>query len=427
MKKRIKVLLAVFLVISFMAMPNQLIYASEGDSAEGLKILSYSIPDEAKEYAYEIAPAMLSTVINNEQLYGVTIDRFEDLTLGEPYTVANFENDSNDKDVYYFPILEKDKVKLVLSVTKVSEQWNATIGEDIAEELNNINSSKEYILYYDDGTTYAETEDGKETLFTDPQMKSEDTPVADDMSFEEKVEKCTEKNGQELNVSEQSDNAEDEIGEQAIQKSNEYSESIISDNDVVGSEAYFGAGAIDLPFAPVGAHAANPFSILNNLETLLNVDECLVNQQDSSGQERGMCWAASVATIVRYMKGNNTLTASDICHLMGIDYDVGGTLDDMLNALTKYGLSYRLKEYHSTWKEITNNIKNKKPIGMAAASYDGGHAVTLIGFSAKGRSRVITLWNSGNQRIQSSTFKSDWDDVTFNYNSTTWYWTDSFY
>ncbi|RDU23490.1 papain-like cysteine protease family protein [Anaerosacchariphilus polymeriproducens] len=426
MVKNFKVLMGAMLVTCLTLSPNRAALAAENNNAEGLKILTYEIPQEAKSYAYEIAPTLLSNVVDNQKLYDVTIDRFEDLTLGEPYTIANFKDNAADKEVFYFPVLENDQVKLILSVTKSSGEWDATLGEDIAEELNDIDSSKEYILYYDDGTTYAETEDGKTELFTDTLMKEKDTAVAENMSFEEKVEKCEEKNGEDLAVSEpaKEELADDEIGEQAIEKSNNYEGMVIDDFNT--DSALLAKKKVKLPHADVGAFAPNPFSVFNETTKLLNTDECLVNQQDSNGQERGMCWAATVASIVRYMRGNNTLTAQEVCDFMGIDYDLGATIEEMQDALSKYGLSFKIKYHHSTWNEITQNIPNKKPIGIAAYSNLGGHAVTLIGYSEKDK-KTITLWNSGNQKVQTSTFKSDSADVTFIYGSAKWYWDSSLY
>ncbi|RDU23198.1 C39 family peptidase [Anaerosacchariphilus polymeriproducens] len=424
MIKRFKILLGILLVSGCMVFPGHTIFASEQSTAEGLKILSYSIPEEAKKYAYEIAPSLLSTVVDNEKLYGVSINKFEDLTLGEPYTVANYGNTNDDKNTFYFPVLENDQVKLILSITKSSGKWNATIGEDISEELNDLNSNKEYILYYDDGTTYAETKDGKDALFTDSDLKSKDKAFTNKMSYEEEVQKYKNKNGKELQVSDLAEEKvqDDAIGENAIKNSKVYGGLVVQNNE---------NNTIDLPHAAVGAYASNPFKINNSNSKLLNTDKCLVNQQDSTGRERGMCWAASVASIVRYSKGNSTLTAQDVCDYMKINYDIGGTLNDMRNALSSYGVNnYKIKNNHSTWEEINSNISNKKPIGMASNSYYNGrysgHAVTLIGYSQQNQ-KYITLWNSGNQQVQTSTFGGDTADVTFNYTGMTWHWVGSLY
>lgn len=426
MVKNFKVLMGAMLVTCLTFSPNRTAFAAENTSAEGLKILTYEIPQDAKSYAYEIAPTLLANVAKNQKLYDVSIDKFEDLSLGEPYTIANFKDSKEDKEVFYFPVLENDQVKLILSVTKTAGQWDATLGEDIAEELNDIDSSKEYILYYDDGTTYAETEDSKIALFTDSLMKEKDTAVAENMSFKEKVEKYEEKNGEDLEVSELAKEklTDDEIGERAIEKSKSL-ENVITNNNYKNPTLLEKLN-VDLPHANVGAFAPNPFSISNDNTKLLNTNECLVNQQDSNGQERGMCWAATVASTVRYMRGNNTLTAQQVCDYMGIDYDTGATIEEMQDAFSRYGLSFKIKTKHSTWKEITQNISKKKPIGMAAFSTLGGHAVTLIGYSQQGN-KTITLWNSGNQKVQTTTFKSDTADVTFIYSSAKWYWDSSLY
>ena len=51
------------------------------------------------------------------------------------------------------------------------------------------------------------------------------------------------------------------------------------------------------------------------------------------------CWAASVATIINYLRGTN-VSAAKICDVMNIDYDAGGSIYDKQNALIKYGIFY---------------------------------------------------------------------------------------
>ena len=55
----------------------------------------------------------------------------------------------------------------------------------------------------------------------------------------------------------------------------------------------------------------------------------------------GMCWAASVASIVNYIKGSN-ISAATVCKKMNIGYNDGATPGQAQLALMKYGVDYNL-------------------------------------------------------------------------------------
>lgn len=113
------------------------------------------------------------------------------------------------------------------------------------------------------------------------------------------------------------------------------------------------------------------------------------------GQSRyGMCWAASVATIVNYIKGKN-YSASYICTMAGIGLSQGANIDKKKEVLADYGVTYKKRTRQLTWNEILINIQGKKPIAVSAfASKGEGHSLTIYGYvNARGKMQIV-LWDS---------------------------------
>lgn len=111
----------------------------------------------------------------------------------------------------------------------------------------------------------------------------------------------------------------------------------------------------------------------------------------------GMCWAASVATIVNYLKGSN-ITAKQVCNKMGIGYNEGGTINDKQKALKKYSINYNhINQSTISWSKVKSNVNNKKPIAISASANSGKnwHAVTIIGYQNYKVNDYIVIWNSG--------------------------------
>lgn len=74
-----------------------------------------SVPAEATTYAKQIAPELIANIIGKEFIYDIDVDSYNDLLLGEPYTVYSFEE--IDK-IFYYPIIEKNEIKMIMSVYK---------------------------------------------------------------------------------------------------------------------------------------------------------------------------------------------------------------------------------------------------------------------------------------------------------------------
>lgn len=122
---------------------------------------------------------------------------------------------------------------------------------------------------------------------------------------------------------------------------------------------------------------------------------CNINGAQGQGFY-GLCWAATVATIVNYRKGTN-ITAKEVAKAMGIGYDDGGRDEDVENALSKYGLYtyYTIYDQVGSFSTIMKHIQSQYPMRVSGRNAAGeGHSVTLYGYRNLSNGKYIMLWNS---------------------------------
>ena len=135
-----------------------------------------------------------------------------------------------------------------------------------------------------------------------------------------------------------------------------------------------------------------------------------------------ICWAATVATIVNYRKGT-AYTAINVCDKLGVEYG-GATIERKQEALSKYGINYKMTLAQLGWGSILSNIDSKYPIAVSAfTKKNEGHSMVLHGYTVSSSVKYVTMQNPGNKRIISVQYKTA--GTTFSYNSKTWTWTKS--
>lgn len=139
-----------------------------------------------------------------------------------------------------------------------------------------------------------------------------------------------------------------------------------------------------------------------------------------------MCWAASVATTVRYRNYSKypKLTAKQVSNKMNIGYNKGGTLSDMKNALSKYGItSYKTSNTQISFSKAQTNILNQYPFIIGATSNFGGHAVTGVGYTTYGGINQITFYNSGTNKCATVEYRTS--GTKFSYANHTFKWVET--
>lgn len=138
---------------------------------------------------------------------------------------------------------------------------------------------------------------------------------------------------------------------------------------------------------------------------------CSITNFVSQGND-GLCWAASVATIVNYKKNSMLygVTARNVADRMEIGYNTGATLTQTRNALASYGLSYTASSSKLSWSKVKSNILADKPFIIGLSSQYGGHMITGYGYlcnvsDRQASARYVYAWDSNGFKI------------TFGYNS----------
>ncbi|SES64333.1 hypothetical protein [[Clostridium] polysaccharolyticum] len=171
MKRMISLFLVV--IISIVLIPTGRVEAS-------IKNESYynssDIGKDVFDYVNYISSELINNVVGNEQMYGVVINNYANLHLGEPFTIFDLEKMQKLDEVYYFPIMEGKEVRLIISVYKVGENWNATIAKGFSDELNSLECAN-FLMFRKKGMIYAELETGRKVIFEDKWLNEESSEM----------------------------------------------------------------------------------------------------------------------------------------------------------------------------------------------------------------------------------------------------------
>ena len=349
--------------------------------------LDNCIPQEATSYANSRLNILLKGVQSSIEYYGLTKANLTNVKLGDPYFIYSVNSIGNQEPIYYYPVVKDDKIILTLSVFYSDNSWNASIQNSYVDELESIDylDNDNIIFYEDENGTYAET-DNDINVLGKANVESEKT--------------LYEKRFNNYNFKEK---------RQAIINTYSPDESYKSEEQSLKSDDYSNLDGTG-------------FSIETYYEIQLNTENRLVKQGSL-----GICWAASVATTVRYIKDNSKLTAKQVCDKINHKYN-GGSMQDRQDALAAYGIYYNyLIEEQMSFAKVQTNIRNEKPILISARtpSQTYGHAMTIIGYSTYGGVKLITMYNSGSDSIQTVEYLTS--GTKFSYNNDVYVWKRSLY
>lgn len=338
MKKIVGVLCAVFSLFTFIN-SNVFAYAAYEETSSLELTYDDVIPEEV--WNYVISNFEEITDIGTEYIYDFNISEQDVLFLGNPYIVVNIGTLYQD-EVYYYPVISANKVVFVISIMGTDKGYTYGVQTELVDVLNEVDYiNNPSVVYVVGSNLYIETEYTESIIY---------------------------------NYSELSQEEIDFIGKSFVDKFL-YARKVVDNfrqhTDI--NEEY------------------NDFANVKSNATLT-----LYKPMGQYGYE--MCWASAVATIVNYIK-SSTVTGFVICNRMGIGYNDGGTTYDAQDALTLYGINYKISSSALTWSSIENNIKDKKPIyvGLISSSNSSyiGHAVTIYGYSGTVLSNgKIYVWDS---------------------------------
>lgn len=387
-KKAMAVLLGICVIYSMTTFSVSAL-SMTNDTMDVSKMLDDVIPDDAYDYAQSRLLPLASTLKNDYKDFGVGIENLDKISLDTPYVIYDALSAGEQNCIYYFPVQEGNTIKCVLSVSKNNGVYSASLSKDIADELNNMeysDNNDDYIFYSDNEYIYIED------------IKQGPEVVSTSMDIE-----CTADFKQNYN---------------SFKKLSFYQKvRQISDT--------YGKNSDDLTPSTVSSFdSAKGFSTKTSTNIRLNTNGCLVQQYSD-----GNCWAASVATTLRYLNYSkySKLTARNVCDKIGVGYNKGGNLVTRQKALIAYGVTYynHFLTYPMEFGLIQKNILNQRPIlascvGLKSGS---GHAVTGIGYTTYGGIKQVVFYNSGNNKCVTSEYKTK--GLTFTYNNETFRWRSS--
>lgn len=346
------------------------------------------IPIKAKEFARDrLLP--LSNSIYSDTRFDINIKSLNDLKLEKPYVIYSANNLGVQDKIYYFPVSENNRIQMIMSIIDVDGDYTATMSKDIANSLNEINyldSNKHYILYQNGQEILAENENSTFVL-----------TVTD---YETNIVNKTNGNS-------------------------EYFESLSFSDKVKKIKNTYAIRSINTSENFANISGAQGFSVKNACQTKLNTSGCLVPQGSLN-----ICWAASVATTVRYLKYDKykNLTATQVCDAIGVSY-TANNIDAQQKALKKYGINYNQKitEKQIGFAVVQRNILSQNTVLIHAFPSSGdGHAVTIIGYSTYGGVNLITIYNSATNACETVEYKSSGTYFSFNNKNHLWkyslYW-----
>lgn len=389
MKKNfLKQVVCSLLIVTTVAMSTTAFSAIENVDNRNSGDITSVVPESAVSYAQSRLKPLSQTVKQNSDNFGIDIENVYKLKLGEPYVIYSSTDKGAQDPTYYFPVMENDEIIMVLSVIEDNGVYSAALEEGIANELNDIDyqDDEDYIFYADQDTIYVESEDSREVIgevdtvgmceqdITKSQIKNAET--FESLSFQDKVEEITNTYAAE----EAPDN------------------SVVNEKDIVSGAQGF---------------SSKQYNIIR-----LNTNKCTVPQGNY-----GLCWASSVATTVRYRNFSkySKLTAKQVADKMRIGYNEGGTIYDMRNALTKYGVKgYKANKKQISFAKAQTNILNQYPFIIFATSNIGAHAVTCVGYTTYGAINQVTFYNSGTDKFATVEYRSS--GTRFSYANTTFRW-----
>lgn len=370
------------------------VFGTEEVRTEQTGIVSEQTPTRVILYAEEQVDNLLGTALEMPELVGLDKNKNINFRLGNPFRIYNLEGQADE--TYFFPILEGDDIVLMLSVMKTGQELSACISKSLVDELQTLKSSltdSPYILYSNGNKLYAENKANKTVLKVNNfDSQNEEVISSENLSYDKKINQLI---GNEKNVV----RFDESIRKIKIDSRNMTTKSIYNTKASSGG---------------IGRLSSNPFLINNSFNKVLNTNGCHVNQRDKNGKKRGLCWAACVATSVRYYKGVANVYAYTIADKMNVNYDDGAGISTMKSALSTYGMSYTAKADTVSFSTLKNQIGNKRCVIICGANAKvGGHAVTMFGY-ADSTSKTISLWDSNDESVIVSTYISS---SAFNFTS----------
>lgn len=356
-----------------------------------LSITSNEVPRDVTEYAQTRIKELMEVVMLDPEYFNLSqIDNFSDYYLGEPFTIYDFSTDITTTDTYYYPIMHNKEVRLILAVVDTGLEFSCSLSKSFSEQLNQLEDKQNVLLYLNGDSLYAQSSKYNSLL-----AKKKDTHSSQfaNLSYSEKI--------------------------QQLHKKSLIDHTSKTDNEIVPLQ--LNSTKANLLYIP-------RFSTNTSTTKKLDLTGCYCNQI-KNGIAYGMCWAAATATTYRYLTGDFTLYPYNVCNLMGIGYDDGGTVDDVRRALAKKGVTYYCSADIITFSKVKSEISNRKPVIITGATYDSNYAHTVAVTGYYSSTELMYYWDSASESmgISTSGYLGPKKTYTFSSGGRTYYWVNTAY
>ena len=349
-----------------------------------VKIMTADIPENIKEYAENSVIDQIVLMIDCKDMYKVDLNPNQGLYLGKGYYTYTLQDESiTQNNVVSFPIWQNNKIISIFNVyTRDDGSLGYTMAKSYADIFNNVIQQYSDIcgtIVYKDGVGFF--------------INSAECIVIDENS--EYV----------------ADDVESPVYEQIDKYLEDYSlnaKSIREDINLSINEK------IQNYVKPISSRSGG-FTINQSNYKVLEMSNCFLLQNGRDGTQKGLCWAATAGTIIRYRTGNRSIQAYHIAEQMKIGENDGGSALDACNAIHKYEAN---SEYRAVGRatssdiEIQHNINNQFPLGVFAFRGSLGHAVTFIGYQYNATGLTLMYWNSATGAIESTNYNSNATYIT---------------
>ena len=317
--------------------------------------------DDIKTAKGSLFQDSINSIMISPKDFGFTENEWKNAQIGSSFQFNDIDQNGNievNKNILYFPIFSSDKVIAILTLLKDDGYLSCSIGKCFSNNLNKClekYQNTKLALVANNCSLYAVTPiNNYVEIFKGPFAKNSSSIKSANKKL---------------------------LAFKDVAKTNNVisSESI---KPIVTSELLENLNKRTINNGKA-KNKSSGYPASKNLENYP-----VVNQRIGSKQY-GMCWAATIASMIRFELPNNypNLTAQNVCDTCGIGYDTGANSKNVPNYLEKYLPSIYAPTYYSS--DLSKNdimviINNIDPAYLDWQSSDNGHATALCGYSDSG-------------------------------------------
>lgn len=338
-------------------------------------IMENYIPEEVTHYFNQIYDSAIA-VGNDCGLIDEKIPK-TNLKVGKPFKI--FELNGEDKAIWYYPIYSGTEIIVLITIGLIDNSLNYSLTQEFVEQLNQISYNGDILFFKDNDVIYSTDKENNIYSISYGELRKTD-----------------------------------------INKN--YSELI--------KHIVLNYPLSSMPVNAIRTEEKIPNALSLKGGTVVDIDEgkeCLMTDCFVKQYEHGICWAASVATILRYLNTEylySSLNAFDVAYTLAYYEDIptdnpnddnsiwrcGATGDDVQFLLAVYGVYYSTINKKLSFSETKNAIDKGYPVYMRSKAYydsnnDGiaewnGHATVIYGYYSRERNQYYKMWNPGNGTSQ---------------------------